>query len=85
MNDTTSSIEIRMAQMIASRTPLERLKMASSMYDSAKALMRASLKSKDDSLSEAQIRTKIFLRIYGDCYTHSEIHRIVKAIPNMHY
>ena len=83
MNDTSLSIENRMALMMASRTPVERLKMASSMFDSAKMLVKAGLQNENSFLNEAQLRTQIFLRLYGECFTHAEIIRIANTIPNM--
>ena len=83
LSDTTLDIEKRMSRMIARRTPVERLKMASSMFDSARKLMAAGLLRENGSLDEAQLRTRIFLRLYGECYSQAEIERIVKCIPNM--
>lgn len=83
MNDTSLSIEKRMALMIASRTPVERLRMASSMFDLGKKLMKAGLQNENGLLNEAQLRTQMFLKLYGDCFTHAEIKRIVNTIPNM--
>ena len=83
LSDTTLDIEKRMSRMIARRTPVERLKMASSMFDSARKLMAAGLLRENGALNEAQLRTRIFLRLYGECYSQEEIERIVKCIPNM--
>lgn len=83
MNDTSHIIEKRVAHMMASRTPVERLKMASSMFDSGRILMATGLQKENASLNEAQIRTKIFIKLYGENFTQPEIKRIVKSIPNM--
>ena len=83
MNETSLSIEKRMALMIASRTPLERLRMASSMFDSGKKLMKAGLQNENGLLNEAQLRTQMFLKLYGESFTNAEIKRIVNTIPNM--
>jgi len=83
MSDTSVDIEKRLSRMIARRTPVERLKMVSSMFDSARKLMAAGLRLENGSLNEAQLRTRIFLRLYGECYSQEEIERIVKCIPNM--
>ncbi len=83
MTDTSLSIEKRMARMIALRTPVERLRMASSMFDSGKKLMKAGILDENGLLNEAQLRTKIFLRLYGESFTPAEIKQIVGSIPNM--
>jgi hypothetical protein len=85
MNDTSPDIEKRMAEMMASRTPAERLRMASSMFDTAKILMEAGIRQENPSLSEAQIRARIFVRFYGDCYSKKEIVKIMKHLHNMQW
>ena len=83
MSDTSLNIEKRMAQMIALRTPLERLRMASSMFDMGRKLMKAGLQNENGLLNEAQLRTQMFLKLYGESFTNAEIKRIVNTIPNM--
>jgi hypothetical protein len=83
MNDTPPEIEERMIQLISRKTPTERLKMASSMYDFAKKLVIAGLLLENKNLNEAQLRARTFIRMYSDCFTREEIERIVKHIPNM--
>jgi len=83
MRDTSPAIEQRMARMIAERSPEERLRMASSMFESARELVRAALLREDPGLNEAQLRARTFVRFYGDCYTREQIAAIVKRIPRM--
>lgn len=83
MYDTSPEIEERMARMIAEKTPAERLRMASSMFDAAKKLMIAGLLRENSTLNEAQLRARIFLRLYGDCFSKEEVKRIMEHIPNM--
>jgi hypothetical protein len=83
MSDTSLAIEERMSQMIAARTSAQRLKMAASMFDAGKKLIAANLRQKNGSLNEAQLRARIFERLYGDSFSDNEIARIVKRIPNM--
>ncbi|MHB1324730.1 MAG: hypothetical protein ACYDGS_00295 [Thermoleophilia bacterium] len=83
MNDTTPDIEKRLATTIATRSPAERLRMASRMFDTGRTLLRIGLKSQNQSLSEAQLRAQVFLRLYGEEFASSEINRIASSIPNM--
>lgn len=83
MNDTPPEIEARITRMMAERTPAERLRMASGMFDTAKTLMRAGLLRENPTLNEAKIRARIFMRMYSDCFSAEEIERIMKRIPNM--
>jgi uncharacterized protein YneF (UPF0154 family) len=85
MNDTTPDIEKKMVQIMAERTPTERLRMASSMFDAARKLMRAGLLHENPSLNEAQIRARIFMRMYGDCYSKEEIRKIMQHLPDMQW
>lgn len=83
MKDTNPDIEQRISSMMAAKSPAERLRMASSMFETCKALMRAGLLRKNPALDEAGLRGQIFLRLYGDEFTESEIGRIIDRIPNM--
>ena len=62
MNDTSPEIERRFRQMIMARSGSERLIMGASMFDTARAIVLASL-PKD--LSEDELNRRLFERIYG--------------------
>lgn len=83
MNDTTPDMEKRFASMIAARSPADRLRMASSMFDTGRTLLRIGLMRKNESISEGQLRAQVFLRLYGEDFASSEITRIASSIPNM--
>ncbi|MHB1391243.1 MAG: hypothetical protein ACYCXF_08470 [Thermoleophilia bacterium] len=83
MNDTTPDMEKRFVSMIAARSPADRMRMASSMFDTGRTLLRIGLMRKNESISEGQLRAQMFLRLYGDDFASSEITRIASSIPNM--
>ncbi|MHB1324735.1 MAG: hypothetical protein ACYDGS_00270 [Thermoleophilia bacterium] len=83
MNDTTPDIQRRMAAMIAARSPAERLRMASSLFDTGRTLLRIGLLKQNESLNEGQLRAQIFQRIYAEDFTVAEIKEIASRIPNM--
>jgi hypothetical protein len=83
MNDTPSSVQKQRARMFESRTPAQRLRMASSMFDAGKKLMRAGIENAAGSLTTGQIRARMFMRMYSGCFTHDELVRIVQRLPNM--
>lgn len=83
MNDTSSDIEKKMLQMISFRSPIERLKMMSDMFESGKKLVITGLQNENRSLNNAQIRAKTFYRIYGDYFSQDRTAVIVQKIPNM--
>jgi len=62
MNDTPPEIEKRVREMMLARSGAERLIMGSSMFDAARAIVLASL-PKD--LPEAELKRRLFERIYG--------------------
>ena len=83
MSDTSREIEQRYKEMLLSRTPLERLKMASRMYDSGRKLVIAGIQHGKHPLTASQLRGQIFLRMYGSDFTVEERKRIIHQIPNM--
>lgn len=83
MSDTSPDMQKRYQSLIARKSPSERLRMASSMFDTGITLMRAGLKSRNRELNEAQLRARVFLRLYGEDFTSSEIRKIASSIPNM--
>jgi len=82
MNDTTPNMEKQQASMIATLSATERLKMASSMFDSGRALLRIGLKRQNESIGEAQMRAQIFLRLYGEDYSGPEKKRILTSLSS---
>ena len=85
MHDTSKDIEERMFRMMAQKTPVERLRMASSMFDSGKRLMAAGLRKEYGPLTEAQLRARIFMRMYRQDYSDAEIEKIMKHLPDMEW
>jgi hypothetical protein len=83
MSDGPKQIEQRYKEMLLSRTPLERLRMASRMYDSGRKLVIAGIQHDKHPLTASQLRGQVFLRMYGIDFTVQERERIIHRIPNM--
>ncbi len=83
MYDTSPDMEARMKAMMAKKSPEERLRMACSMIAAAKTLVRSGIIHEDNTLTEAQIRGRMFLRFYGNDFSPEEIQRIVVRMPDM--
>lgn len=66
MKDTFNDSETAFALRFASIPPLERLRMASGMFDSAKRLIAASVRTVEPHITESEPRVRIFDRLYGD-------------------
>ncbi len=83
MSDASKQIEQRYKEMLLSRTPLERLRMASRMFDSGRKLVIAGIQQGKHPLTASQLRGKVFLRMYGIDFNVDERSRIIRQIPNM--
>ena len=83
MDDTQATIEQRYKEMLLSRSPLERLKMASRMYDSGRKLVISGILKGRPHLDTSRLRAQLFLRMYGNDFAAAERERIIKKIPNM--
>lgn len=82
MHDTPREIEDRLWAMYAERTPEERLRMVFSMFETAKALLRAGILHEQPDLSEAEIRRELFLRLHGNDFSPEERDKIGRYIMN---
>lgn len=67
MNDTSSAMEQKMREMIMARSGEERFIMGALMFDAARDIILASL-PKD--LPDAELRSRLFERIYGAPLSH---------------
>ena len=66
MSDATPVVEEKLRELLAARSPTERVRMTSRMFATAKALAIAGLRSSDPALSERDLRHGLLLRLYGD-------------------
>jgi len=80
MDDTSAKMEQRYKEMILSKPPIERLMMASRMYDSGRKLVIAGILKEKRHLDTSRLRAQIFLRMYGNDFTTAEIESIIKKI-----
>ena len=83
MSDTPEDIKDLQIRKIAARSPVDRLRMASSMFDCGKRLVIAGLLRDNPTLNHSQLRAQTFLRLYGDIFTQEEIKEMGQHIPDM--
>jgi len=76
MQDTSPAVEKHLNELYASLTPTERLRIMSSMYDAAIALMAAGIRMKQPEISGLALRIEIFRRMYQDDFSADEMERI---------
>jgi hypothetical protein len=63
MNDTSPAIQRKVRAMLMARTGEERLRMASQMFDTARALALASF---PPGLDDTEVRRRLCQRFYGN-------------------
>jgi hypothetical protein len=83
MDDTSDEIKEHYREMLMSKTPAERLGMASRMFDTARQLAISGILAERPHLNPAELRAHLFLRMYGSDFSSEEIKKIMAAIPNM--
>ena len=83
MDDTPAKMKKLYNEMLLSKSPLDRLRMASRMYDSVKKLAISGILKERRHLDPPRLKRELFLRIYGNDFPASDRERIMKKIPNM--
>jgi hypothetical protein len=84
VRDTSLEMEARYRAMLLARSGEERLKMAGSMYETARALVIASILASDPSTSPAALRQALFLRFYGHEFDAGTRERILARLRTPH-
>jgi hypothetical protein len=80
MDDTPENVKQLYNEMLMSKSPAERFKMAGRMFDAAKKLVIAGIFKERPDIGESQLRAEIFLRMYGNDFSPVERDRIVQKI-----
>ena len=80
IHDTDERTLLKYEQMMASKTPGQRLGMALDMYDFARDLARAGIKSRHPDATEAEIQRELFLQYYGHDLPQPLIDRVLRDI-----
>lgn len=65
MKDTPSDLDAMYRQMLLARPDEDRLRMAFSMYSTARALVVGSIVEREPQASPGRLRQRLFLRFYG--------------------
>lgn len=81
MRDTPPAVDAMYREILMSRTPADRVRMAASMYDAAKAIIRAGIPAECWE-TEADLRLEVFRRMYRQDFSPEEMKRIVEALRN---
>jgi hypothetical protein len=73
-------METRYRTMLLARSGEERLRMAGSMYATARALVVASILEPNPRATPAEVRQALFLRFYGHEFTAETRERILARL-----
>ena len=77
MKDTAQDVDTAFTAMFGALTAGDRLRMTCRMFDEAKALAVANIRASYPGISEAELRVKLFERLYLDDFTPEALARIV--------
>lgn len=67
MTDTTPDADAAFTALFAARSASDRLQMMCGMFDAAKALATADIRARQPDISHAELRIRLFDRLYfGD-------------------
>lgn len=80
MHDTSLAMDEKMRELIRAKTPLERLKMGSSMYETSRYLITRSILENNPSISKKDLRVELFLKFYKNDFSVEECERITKHL-----
>ena len=77
MDDTSPEITKKVCEMFQSKTPIERLKIGCSMYETSKYLVTKYILENTPDISEEGLRQELFLRFYSSDFTPDQREKIV--------
>ena len=80
MKDTADDVDAAYLERFASLAPLERLVMISDMFDTAKALMEADIRTNQPDISARDLRIAMFKRLYWDDFDAATMARFIAAL-----
>lgn len=79
MNDTPPAVDAMYRELLMRKSPAERVHMATSMHDAAKAILRAGIPA-DCHRNEVDLRIEVFRRFYRQDFSTEEMARIVEGL-----
>ncbi len=80
MHDTSLDMDEKMREIVRAKTPLERIKMGCSMYETSRYLVQRYILEGNPSISKKRLRKELFLKFYRNDFPSAECERIVKHL-----
>ena len=76
MLDTHPEIAVRYRKMMMRKSGEERLRMACSMFDTARQIVRISILGSRPDVTDYEMKREIFLRFYGHEFSREYVDRL---------
>jgi hypothetical protein len=80
MNDTPPEVDRMFTTLMMQRSESDRAMMAFEMFDLARTLMTADIRSRDPGISDVELRVQIFERTYGTDFEAADRVKVVERI-----
>lgn len=80
MEKPKDNMSRKMREMIQVISPIERLKAGCSMYETSKTLVTLGILAENPGISKANLRKKLFLKLYGDDFDSVVREKILKHL-----
>jgi hypothetical protein len=80
MNETPPEVDRAFTTLIMQRSESDRAMMAFEMFDLARALMTADIRTRDPGISDLELRVLIFERTYGADFDVVDRAKVVERI-----
>lgn len=77
MSDTPPEVDAAFTAMFATRTPSQRVRMMSEMFDTARRILVSGIRAEQPTISDTELKVEVFLRTYRDDYAAADRDRIV--------
>lgn len=84
MHDTSPEIEKMMSEMIQNKSPIERLKMGCSMYETSRYLVTQAIIESHPNISQTALKKEIFLKFYGNDFSAEKCEKILQHLEHFH-
>lgn len=80
MNDTSPEAEAYLQDLLAKKTPAERIEMGCSMFSFSRKLVTIALLRANPDLTPAQLRAELFRTYYADDFEPAKLELIIEHL-----
>jgi hypothetical protein len=85
MDDTTLEITEKVCELFQKKTPIERLKMGCSMYETSKYLVTRAILENNPDISAEGLRQELFLKFYANDFDLESQEKILDHFKVNHF